>query len=279
MAEAISAIMMKPRVIVLRTAGTNCDKETAFAFELAGASVEFVHINELTSHRQGLSDYQILALPGGFTYGDDIASGKILANELTYKLRDSLQKFVSDGKLIIGICNGFQILVKAGLLPNLSGDCQTIDATLTLNDSNKFEDRWVYLKRVRNQGTADKCIWTKGINKIIHLPVAHGEGKFIPKDSRILKMLKKEGMIALEYVDENGQRKNYPYNPNGSVDNIAGICDKTGRIFGLMPHPERHISFYQSPYWTKLKQIGEISREGDGLSIFTNGVNFAKKHL
>ncbi|MFA6320583.1 MAG: phosphoribosylformylglycinamidine synthase I [Candidatus Omnitrophota bacterium] len=271
--------MRKPKVIVLRTAGTNCDKETAFAFEVAGAETEFVHINELTGRRRKLNDCQILALPGGFTYGDDIASGKILANELTYKLQDGLQKFISDGKLIIGICNGFQILVKAGLLPNLSGDCQTIEATLTLNDSNKFEDRWVYLKRVKNQAAANKCIWTKGIDKVIHLPVAHGEGKFIPRDSKILKTLKAEGMIALEYVDEDGQRKGYPDNPNGSVENIAGICNKTGRIFGLMPHPERHISFYQNPCWTRIKNNGPVREEGDGLSIFTNGVNFAKKHL
>lgn len=274
MAGAIFKIMTNPKVIVLRTAGTNCDKETAFAFEAAGAKTEFVHINELTAHRRELNNYHILALPGGFTYGDDIASGKILANELTYKLRDSLQKFVSDGKLIIGICNGFQILVKAGLLPNLSGDCQTIEATLTLNDSNKFEDRWVYLKKVDN-----KCVWTKGISKVIHLPVAHGEGKFIPKDKSTLKTLKENGLIALEYVNEAGQKKGFPHNPNGSIESIAGICDNTGRIFGLMPHPERHISFYQSPFWTRMKNAGSVKKEGDGLSIFTNGVNFAKKHL
>lgn len=147
--------MTKPKVMVLRTAGTNCDKETAFAFQAAGAETELIHINELTAHRRELGDCQILALPGGFTYGDDIASGKILANELKFKLEESLQKFIKDGKLIIGICNGFQILVKAGLLPNLSGDFQTIEATLTLNDSNKFEDRWVYLKKgpgARGQG-------------------------------------------------------------------------------------------------------------------------------
>ena len=194
MAEAIRKIMKKPRVIVLRTAGTNCDKEMAFAFHAAGAETELVHINELTSHRRGLDDFHILALPGGFTYGDDLASGKILANELKFKLEEGLQKFIKDGKLMIGICNGFQILVKAGLLPNLSGDFQTIEATLTLNDSNKFEDRWVYLKKCqgpRGKGQV-KCVWTEGINKIIRLPIAHGEGKFIPKDGNILKTLKDE---------------------------------------------------------------------------------------
>ena len=266
--------MMRPKVIILRTAGTNCDQETAFAFEMAGAKHEFVHINELTHWAKHLSEYQILALPGGFTYGDDIASGKILANELKFKLEEDLRKFIRDGKLIIGICNGFQILVKAGLLPNLSGDFQTIEATLTLNDSNKFEDRWVHLK---NRQT--KCVWTKGIDKIIHLPVAHGEGKFIPRNGKILKKLKTEGLIALEYADEKGERRGYPFNPNGSVDNIAGICDRTGRVFGLMPHPERHISFYQGPVWTREVRKPSVRCEGDGLIIFKNGVRFAKKNL
>ncbi len=266
--------MSKPRVLILRTAGTNCDVETGFAFEQAGATTDFVHINEFTAHRKELNDYHILALSGGFTYGDDIASGKILANELTYKLEDSLQRFVADGKLIIGICNGFQILVKAGLLPNLSGDFRSIEATLTLNDSNKFEDRWIHLKSLPS-----KCIWTTGIKEIIHLPVAHGEGKFIPKNTKVLKTLKKDGMIALEYADQNGNRCGYPQNPNGSVENIAGICDVTGRIFGLMPHPERHISLYQSPYWTRSKNRDSGREEGDGFRIFLNGVKYIKKHL
>jgi phosphoribosylformylglycinamidine synthase I len=268
--------MGKVKVIILRTAGTNCDKETAFAFEQAGAAAEFVHINELTKRRKDLRDFQILAIPGGFTYGDDIASGKILANELRFKLEDDLERFISDGKLMIGICNGFQILVKAGLLPNLSGNFQSIETTLTLNDSAKFEDRWVYLKKgARGKGQGSRCVWTHGIDDIIYLPVAHGEGKFIPRSAEILKQLKDEGLIVFEYVDEKGRRADYPANPNGSVDNIAGICDRTGHIMGLMPHPERHISPLQHPRWTR------TSRKacGDGFAIFKNGVNFAKKHL
>ncbi len=272
------------KVLVLRTAGTNCDKETAFAFDEAGAVTELVHINRLSSGEKELSDYQILAIPGGFSYGDDIASGKILANELKYAIEADLQKFIRDGKLIIGICNGFQILVKSGLLPNLSGDFKTIEATLTLNDSAKFEDRWVYLKSpqslpCRQAGTVhspqSKCVWTKNLPEIIYLPVAHGEGKFIPKDNKILAKLKKEGLIVLEYTDEDGIKKGFPYNPNGSVENIAGICDRTGRIFGLMPHPERHISYLQHPRWTR-----QMNRSrGDGFAIFKNGVDFARKHL
>lgn len=262
--------MRTPKVLILRTAGTNCDKETAFAFREAGSETDLVHINELVSGKKKFDNYQILALPGGFTYGDDIASGKILANELRFKLGDDIQRFVNAGKLIIGICNGFQILAKAGLLPNISGNFRTIESTLTLNDSAKFEDRWVYLKRAGN-----KCIWTTGIEKVITLPVAHGEGKFIPKDAETLNKLKKDGLVVLEYADESGKRKGYPYNPNGSVENIAAICDPTGRVFGLMPHPERHITAYQHPSWTRNVK----NKKGDGLLIFENGVNFAKKYL
>jgi len=265
------------RVIVLRTAGTNCDKETIFAFEEAGATAELVHINQLTQDEKRLSDYDILAIPGGFSYGDDIASGKILANELRFGIGDDVQKFIKNGRLIIGICNGFQILVKSGLLPNISGDFRTIEATLTLNDSAKFEDRWVYLAPYTGAVSkrTTKCVWTEGIDDIIYLPVAHGEGKFIPKDKKILAYLKKEGMIIFEYVDEHGKKKGFPYNPNGSVENIAGICDKAGRIFGLMPHPERHISYLQHPRWTRNK----LGKYGDGFAIFKNGVQFCKKHL
>ena len=254
----------------MRTAGTNCDKETAFAFEEAGATADLVHINRLSSAESDLSEYQIMAIPGGFSYGDDIASGKILANELKYGIEEDVRKFVREGKLIIGICNGFQVLVKSGLLPNLSGDFNTIETTLTLNDSAKFEDRWVYLKKTEN-----KCVWAQDIKETIYLPVAHGEGKFIPRDKKILTGLKRDGLIVLEYVDEKGKKKGFPYNPNGSVKNIAGICDKTGRIFGLMPHPERHISYLQHPRWTREKRRGR----GDGFAIFKSGVDFAKKHL
>lgn len=262
--------MSKIKVIVLRTAGTNCDRETAFAFEKAGAAVESVHINELTRKEKSLDSYHIMAIPGGFTYGDDLASGKILANELKFKIEAELEKFIRNGGLIIGICNGFQVLVKAGLLPNLAGDFETIEATLTLNDSDKFEDRWVHLK-----GSGNKCVWTKGIHGIIELPVAHGEGKFIPRDKKILKKMKDEGLVVFEYVDGLGRRADYPYCPNGSVENIAGICDPTGRIFGLMPHPERHISHSQHPEWTRYKK----KSDGDGFAIFKNGVNYARKYL
>ncbi len=272
----------KVKVIILRTAGTNCDKETAFAFESAGASVELVHMNQLSSGAKSLDPYHILAIPGGFTYGDDIASGKILANELKFAIEEDLERFVSAGKLILGICNGFQVLVKAGLLPNLTGDFKTIEATLTLNDSNKFEDRWIYLQKPQtvNRKPQNKCIWTKGMSGVIALPVAHGEGKFVPRDKAVLNNLKKNGLIALEYCGALGQKNiGYPCNPNGAVDGIAGICDPTGRIFGLMPHPERHLSPYQHPEWTREEGTKRGRIEGAGLAIFRNGVNFAKINL
>lgn len=269
--------MKKVKVIILRTAGTNCDKETAFAFKMAGASPELVHINELSSGRRNLEEFEILAIPGGFTYGDDIASGKILANELKFAMEEDIERFINSGKLMIGICNGFQVLVKAGLLPNLTGDFKTIEATLTLNDSNKFEDRWVYLKKPEDIKQRTKCVWTKGINGIIRLPVAHGEGKFVPRDKKIFARLKADGLVVFKYVDHFGRKRGYPYNPNGAVAGIAGICDTTGRIFGLMPHPERHLSVYQDPEWTR-KNIKKEGK-GAGFKIFKNGVDFAKKHL
>lgn len=265
---------MKPKVIVLRAAGTNCDMESAFAFELVGAKVDVVHINRLKSNEKRLSDYHILVIPGGFTYGDDIASGKILANELKYTLFDDLKDFLSRGKLILGICNGFQVLVKAGLLPNFSKDAKEIDATLNLNDSAKFEDRWVYLKNEKGRRKNTKCAWTKHVKDIIYLPIAHGEGKFIPKDKKVLNRLKKEGQIVFRYVNKRGQSDEYPSNPNGSIDDIAGICDPTGRILGMMPHPERFIERTQHPRWTR-----ESIREGDGLAIFSSGVEHVKKLL
>ncbi|MCK5306399.1 MAG: phosphoribosylformylglycinamidine synthase subunit PurQ [Candidatus Omnitrophica bacterium] len=276
------------KVIVLRAAGTNCDRETADAFRRQSAEVDVVHINELKSKKKKLSSYHILAIPGGFTYGDDIASGRILGNELKFNLKDDLLKFVNEGKLIIGICNGFQVLVKSGLLPDAETFSQT--TTLSLNDSNKFEDRWVHLKKpeatclpagreTRNQKSecsscvkttegkaqgAGKCVWTEGIDSI-YLPIAHAEGKFIA-DKEVLKELKNNNQIVFQYD---------PYNPNGSLENIAGICDKTGRIFGLMPHPERFLTPNHHPSGTRAKGDKTIN----GNIIFKNAVSYVKCKL
>ncbi|MDD5692092.1 MAG: phosphoribosylformylglycinamidine synthase I [Candidatus Omnitrophica bacterium] len=259
--------MQKPKVCVLRSAGTNCDKETAAAFKLAGGEPELAHINSLVSGAKSLNDFQILALPGGFSYGDDVASGKIFANELRFKLADSLREFIRAGKLIIGICNGFQILVKSGLLPGSTELKQ--NTSLIINDSGKFEDRWVYLK------PGGRCVWTKGLKNIIYLPVAHGEGKFLAQDKNVLKSLKDNGQVVFRYCDSSGKLSGYPDNPNGSIENIAGICDKTGRILGLMPHPERHLFSMQHPRNWNLKS----KKEGDGLQIFKNGVKYVRDNL
>jgi len=259
--------MQKPKVCVLRTAGTNCDKETSAAFKLAGADTQLLHINSLVNGSRSLDDFHILALPGGFSYGDDIASGKIFANELRFKLIDSLRKFIRDGKLIIGICNGFQILVKSGLLPSSKGLEQ--ETSLIINDSGKFEDRWVYLK------SAGKCVWTKGLNKIIYLPVAHGEGKFVTQDKKVLERLKANKQIVFLYSNEAGKISGYPDNPNGSTESIAGICDETGRIFGLMPHPERNILSLHHPRHAEAAN----RKRGDGFAIFKNGVDYIKNNF
>ncbi|MDO8661903.1 MAG: phosphoribosylformylglycinamidine synthase I [Candidatus Omnitrophota bacterium] len=265
--------MPKVKVCVLRTAGTNCDKETAFAFAQAGAETELVHINSLVQGDKELVDYQILALPGGFSYGDDLASGKVFANELKCKLSAALKKFVEQGKLIIGICNGFQILAKSGFLPGNKDFEQ--ETSLIINDSGKFEDRWVYLRGQKTENRRQKCVWTKDLPEVIYLPVAHGEGKFIVKDSSVLNRLKKNNQIVLKYCNAQGKSSGYPDNPNGSQEDIAGICDETGRILGLMPHPERHIRFSQHPRWFNSK----IKKQGDGLTIFKNGVEYARKLL
>ena len=259
--------MTKVRVAILKAPGTNCDQETAHAFSLAGAQPEWVWVQELASGAKRLDDYRILAIPGGFTYGDDLGAGKLLANELKYRLGEALERFLSQKKLVIGICNGFQMLVKAGILPG-GKLAAAQEVTLTWNDSGRFEDRWTTLKPEFNV-----CIWTQGMEEMIELPVAHGEGKFLPKDPSVLEHLLGFGQIVFHYSDRQGREAGYPWNPNGSVGNIAGICDPTGRVFGLMPHPERHVTGLQHPRWTREGRTGE----GAGLQIFRNGVRWAEK--
>ena len=260
--------MKKVKVIVLRTAGTNCDYETIHAFQKVGADVDLVHINQLIRKEKELSPYQILAFPGGFAYGDDIAAGKIMANELKYKLRDSVEKFIADGKLMIGICNGFQVMIKAGLFSGFNGNNGTQEMTLYTNDSGKYECRWIHLKNVENS----KCIFTKNIKQRVYLPIGHGEGKFTTTNESVLDNLESNGQVVFKYVDAEGNpATSYPLNPNGSDRCIAGICDATGRIFGMMPHPERYVSKYNHPRWTR-ESLDEV---GDGLAIFRNAVEYA----
>lgn len=254
---------MSVKVCILRTAGTNCDVETAFAFERAGATAEFVHINQMLRGAASPGEYQILAIPGGFTYGDDIAAGKILANELRNSLGDKLRDFIDRDGAILGICNGFQVLVKTGLLPGPFTPGAPQEVTLTFNDSAKFEARWVYLKVPENGS-----IFTEGISEL-YLPVAHGEGKFVA-DEPVIREITDNRQVAFRYVDNKGEADGYPWNPNGSVEDIAGICDDTGRVLGLMPHPERHVLGYQHPRWTR----EGLKSEGDGMAVFSNAVDY-----
>ena len=254
--------MATPRVIILRAPGANCDAETQFAFEQAGASAERVHINRLREQPNELHRFQILVVPGGFTYGDDVAAGKILANQLAHFLGEHLRRFRDMEKLILGICNGFQALLKAGIImpPDEDGPV----ATLTNNASGKFEDRWIHL-----EAKPDKCPFLTGYEKL-YLPVAHAEGKLIFRENWILQGLEQTGQVVLRYVDEQGQAAPYPANPNGSQGDVAGLCDATGQVLGLMPHSERHVLPTQHPQWTRLG----LAEEGGGLRLFRNAVRF-----
>jgi phosphoribosylformylglycinamidine synthase len=258
----------KPRVLVLRAAGTNCDAETAFAFEQAGAEASLVHVNRLAEGSARLSGFQMLAIPGGFSYGDDVAAGKILALELEHRLGSELASFVSRGGLVIGICNGFQVLVRTGLLPGNDGFSPGEAVTLASNDSQKYEDRWVRLEVLDTS-----CVWLRPSEDMlalpwIELPVAHAEGKFVPASSAVMETLKENRQVVLRYVGPDGGEAAYPANPNGSVEGVAGITDATGRVFGLMPHPERHVFRRQHPRWTR----GEGSSPPDGRQVFANAV-------
>lgn len=250
---------MEPKALIIRTAGINCDKETEFAFNSAGAKTVLQHINYV-KEKSNLSSYQIICIPGGFSYGDDLGAGKILSLELLYWLKEQLRAFIDKGGLILGICNGFQVLVKTGILPDLDFKQKV---TLTLNDSGRFEDRWVYLK------VESKSVWLKGLPGLINLPVAHGEGKFYAESS-ILDRIETEAKVALRYVDSSSNEAEYPLNPNGSMNGIAGITDSSGRILGLMPHPERNMFKHHSPFW-KEREVVPF-----GEKFFKNAVDYFK---
>ena len=284
---------MKPRVLVLAASGTNRDRDALVACELAGGAPEVVHINQLRSGERHLSHYQMLLIPGGFSYGDDLGAGRILATDLLYSLggkamdgqgrpplrlagglEDNLHVFARSGRPILGICNGFQALVKAGFLPgpNESGEAissgdQRQMATLTTNASNRFECRWVYLR----PNPDSPCIFTRGLSDLIYCPVAHGEGRFVPKDEAVLQAVQARNQVAMIYTDERGEPAEYPYNPNGSIAGIAGVCNSAGNILGLMPHPEDHVVPEQHPRRTR----GEWGHSG--LSLFENGIRYASQ--
>ena len=252
-------MIAKPEVAVLKTEGTNCDHESVHAFEVAGARAELVHVTELRSREKKLSDFHIVMIPGGFSYGDHIASGKAFAVELQTQLRPEIEDFVHDREgLALGVCNGFQVLVRGGLLPESAKFEQT--ATLTVNDSGEFECREVLLRAESN-----RCVFIEDSEALLRLPVAHGEGKFEAPDQRLRELVENQ-QVVFRYADEFGvPTEAYPDNPNGSEGGIAGICDETGRILGMMPHPERRI-FDHYP-----------GKPPDGQPIFQGMVDYVKK--
>ena len=280
---------------MFRTAGTNCDLEATVAFQKAGADVESLHIKALIAEPVRLDRFHILCIPGGFSYGDDLGAGRILGNELKVHLGKPVARFVESGRLVLGICNGFQVLVKAGFLPGLRPGGG--EATLTFNDSHRFEDRWIRLR-----ATSKRCPAFANPGDVLEMPIAHGEGKFVPADEQLLEVLRKNDQIVFRYEPPAGEREasaeeigkgvgeaighglggttsSYPWNPNGSIDDIAGLCDPTGRILGLMPHPERHAERIQHPRWTRADNpVEAASAPGDGMRVFENAVAFIRAH-
>lgn len=257
----------KPRCLVLSGFGLNSESELAHAFSLAGAEPDIVHFSDISSREKKLEDYEIFAMPGGWSFGDDIAGGRVLANKLKSAFRREFEFFASSGKPILGICNGFQVLVKLGALPNM-GLSFAQEATLASNSSGKFEDRWVFLKPQKSA-----CRYFEGV-EFINCPVRHCEGRFIAKDTAVLSALEKKGLVALKYASESLGQPEYPQNPNGSARDIAGICDPTGKILGLMPHPECSVKRVLFPRWT-----AGVSHEKNSIRFFENIVKAAGEYV
>ncbi len=268
----------KPKALVLYGYGLNCDYETAFALNKAGAEAVRVHTTELLENPDAIWNYHLLAVPGGFSWGDEHGAGVILALRLKLALGSALQEFIAAGRLVIGICNGFQVLVNLGLLPGLEGRAGERLAALIPNDCGNFRDAWVHLKV-----TPSRCVFTKGLDQL-ELPIRHGEGKFFAAPE-VLSDIQEQGQIALKYATAAGAAAagRFPDNPNGSLLDIAGVTDATGRVLGLMPHPEAHITSFQHPTWTREKETWRRrnqaypGQEGAGLAIFRNAVQYLKE--
>ncbi len=269
----------KVKSIVITGYGTNCEMEMAHACKLAGSDqVDIVHISELIYGKRRLDDYHFLNLPGGFLDGDDLGSAKAGANRFMHarvesdgeRLYDQLARFIQAGKLILGVCNGFQLMVKLGILPAFDEKYAEQTVTLSFNDSGRFEDRWVYLK-VNQQSP---CVFTRGLTGV-YLPVRNGEGKFVATNEHVCARLRASNQIVMQYSDETYQSiaEKYPLDPSGSFDSIAGICNETGRLFGLMPHPEGYLHYTNHPRWTRER----LPEEGMGLFIFRNAINFIRQ--
>lgn len=262
--------------LVITGYGLNCEKETACAFEQAGSVVDQIHLNDILENPAVLSKYHILAFIGGFSFGDHIGAGTVFSNRIKAQLREELEQFIKAGKLIIGICNGFQTLTRLGIVPAVDGTYFTQQVALAHNMQGVFRDDWIYVK----ENEDSPCVFTKGLGQI-PLPIRHGEGRLVAETDELMEKIEAKHLVALRYVDgETGEATmEFPKNPNGSTNAIAGICDETGRIFGLMPHPEAYLSPYNHPQWTRQKQDGILPEKGLGQKIFDNAVAFVKQNL
>ena len=265
--------MRTVKALIITGFGINCEEEMAAAYRLAGAEAQIVHLNDILVEGLSIHMFDVLNFPGGFSFGDDISSGKVLANKIVYKklpsgntFIDEIRQFLNDKKYILGVCNGFQVLVKMGLLPDIN--CfKEQEVTLTQNDSGKFEDRWCFCKVSPNVFTP----FLQGIDNM-YLPVRHGEGKLVVKDTVLRQYILDYSLNCLSYSDSKSNiTDEYPFNPNGSELNCAALTDRNGQILGMMPHPEAHLSLYNHPNWGQIKrQNPDVSEEGDGLRLFKN---------
>ncbi len=265
--------MTPPSILILTGYGVNCEAESRVAWARAGAEPYLVHLHDLLDAPARLLEFQGLMLAGGFSFGDHLGSGHVLALRLRHRLREELGRFIEAGRLVLGVCNGFQVMVRLGLLPGLDGACFTPAAALLQNDCGTFQNRWVDLRFEPKS----PCVFTRGLTRL-PLPVRHGEGKLVVPDPDVLDALEQAGCVACRYVNAHGvPTMEFPANPNGSAHAIAGLCDPTGRLFGLMPHPEAYLFPENHPDWPRQQLRGELPAEGLGLRLFRNAVDFLRQ--
>lgn len=264
----------RPRALVLRAAGVNCDPETAHAFTLAGAEAVTLHVNRLMENPTLLEDFDLLSVPGGFSYGDDIAAGRILSDQLNRALGEPLRRFVDRGGPVMGICNGFQVLIQTDILPGRIDGEAAKPCALTENRQGHYVCRWVSLKKA-----ARHCVWTSdwGDDELVELPMAHAEGRLVFRDEESLRRLREADRVAVRYAGPDRTLAadlplDLPVNPNGSADDIAGLCDESGLVMGLMPHPERYVDAMQHPAWTRMRVEGRMPEVTPGLQMFRSAV-------